>query len=68
MTRNTKVKLIDLKLKNRCRGEDSPFIRELLGDLLNNAEVTYTKTKDDHRYHQGYLQAIVDICDAITKT
>jgi transcription initiation factor IIE alpha subunit len=65
MTRSTKVKLVDPKLKNRCRVEEAKNIRELLNALYGNASVTYTKTKDDHRYHQGYLQAIGDILDTI---
>jgi len=66
MTRTTKRVLITSELKNRCQGESAENIRELLGTLYANSLIDYTSTKEDHRYHQGYLQAIGDIVDAIT--
>lgn len=68
MTRKTKVEVINSELRNRCQAEDSPNIRELLDILLNNSMISYHKTREDHRYHQGYLQAIDDIVGKVTKT
>ena len=61
MARIEKIKLITPDLKNRCQREDAPFIRELLDTLYENGLVNYKKVREDHRYHQGYLQALDDI-------
>jgi hypothetical protein len=68
MIRKTKVLLIQPDLKKRCKGEGAESIRDLLSQSIDNSLVVYTNTKDDHRYHQGYLQALVDLHGTITTT
>ena len=68
MTRPTKVTFIQSDLKKRAKGETCSNVREILQLSIDNSLVAYTNTKDDHRYHQGYLQALEDLHGTITTT
>ena len=56
-----KVKQIDPQLKKQSYLEESPAIREILDTLHLNALIRLTKTREDHRFHQGYLQALDEL-------
>lgn len=62
-----KVKLLGPDLKNRCANGDPHAIKEAVHTLRENAQGSLNSTRDDHRYHQGYLQAFEDMRDLLTK-
>lgn len=62
-----RLKTIDALTRNRCQAGHFDAIKEGLGILLENGLVTLRLTKEDHRYSQGYLQALEDFSDLLTK-
>lgn len=62
-----KITTIDRDLKLRCQKDQVFAIRELLDTQLENAIINLRVTKADHRYCQGYLQALDDFHGLITK-
>lgn len=62
-----KVKLIPQEVTNRCKNLDGHAIKEAIDILVANAQLSLNKTKDDHRFHQGNLQALEAVYDLITK-
>jgi len=65
MADGSKIKVITQELKNRCRKQSNEFIREATDILSNNSWIILKRTKEDHRYAQGYLQAIDDVRDLL---
>ena len=67
MIRTRIIKMVEPHLVERCQREDAVNIRELLVIRYENALTNLVKGREDHRYNQGYLQALEDIYGNITK-
>lgn len=48
--------------------EEAQNIRKSLELAIEQAQDFYNKTRDDHRYAQGFLHGLVQFQDLITKT
>ena len=57
----SEVKQIESRLLKQAWQEESPARDEILDSLFHNGLIRVTKTREDHRYHQGYLQALDEL-------
>ena len=58
---NTKVRVIPSGLKNRCRTGDFDAIKETIGILFANKEISLRKDKESFLENLGYLSALEEL-------
>lgn len=57
----------DKRIHPFSQEEESPHIRKALALAIRQAQESYNQSKDDHRYAQGFLHALVQFQKVITK-
>ena len=62
-----RLKVIEPDTRNRCQTGQFDAIKKAVDILHYNGLITLRLTKEDHRYTQGYLQALDDVLGLITK-